>query len=296
VFLKGADDPGARLLWLDRQGNEIGQLGERANYDQPRISPDEKSVAVEVVDAQTAAVDLWIFEVERGIRSRFTFGPATMSSLPTWSPDGEVIAFRHELNAVVDIYTKAFAGTDTATGLLLGDGVDQPTDWSADGRFIAIERFGQNAGDIYILPLEEGAREFPFSTTEFNELQAVFSPDVKWLSYVSTESGRAEVYVAPFPGPGRKWQISTNGGFWPQWRGDGREIFYQTQNNRMMSVDIEYVRGSIAIGQERELFTHASGSDFDVSEDGQRFVVVHEEGQVNEPITLILNWTELAPE
>ncbi len=296
VFLKGADDPGARLLWLDRQGNEIGQLGERANYDQPRISPDEKSVAVEVVDAQTAAVDLWIFEVERGIRSRFTFGPATMSSLPTWSPDGEVIAFRHELNAVVDIYTKAFAGTDTATALLLGDGVDQPTDWSADSRFIAIERFGQNAGDIYILPLEEGAKAFPFSATEFNELQAVFSPDVKWLSYVSTESGRAEVYVAPFPGPGRKWQISTNGGFWPQWRGDGREIFYQTQNNRMMSVDIEYVRGSIAIGQERELFTHASGSDFDVSNDGKRFVVVHEEGQVNEPITLILNWTELTPE
>ncbi len=151
-------------------------------------------------------------------------------------------------------------------------------------------------GDIWILPTERDAEPFSFATTEFNELQAAFSPDVKWIVYVSTESGRAEVYVAPFPGPGRKWQLSTNGGFWPQWRADGREIFYQTQNNRLMSVDIEYVRGSIAIGQERELFTHAAGSDFDVSADGERFLVVHEEGQVNEPLTMIINWPGLVPE
>jgi hypothetical protein len=102
--------------------------------------------------------------------------------------------------------------------------------------------------------------------------------------------------VAPFPGPGRKWQISTNGGFWPQWRGDGREIFYQTATNRIMSVEIDYVRESIAIGQERELFTHSSGSDFDVTADGEQFLVVREEGQVNESLSLILNWTELVPE
>ena len=113
AFLKGSENAGSRLLWVDRDGQEIGQLGDRANYDHPRISPDEKSVAVEVVEAQTAAVDLWIFDVERGVRSRFTFGPATMSSMPVWSPDGESIAFRHELNAVVDVYVKPFAGTET---------------------------------------------------------------------------------------------------------------------------------------------------------------------------------------
>jgi Tol biopolymer transport system component len=252
-------------------------------------------VVIEVVDPHTAAVDLWIFDVERGIRSRFTFGPATMSSLPTWSPDGEQIAFRHELNAKVDIYQKSFAGTDTATTLLAGDGVDEPTDWSRDGRYLAYQRFGAGASDIWVLPLKDGGEPIPFATTEFNEIHASFSPDGKWLAYASSESGRIEVYVAPFPGPGRKWQISTNGGLFPQWRGDGREIFYQTATNRIMSVDIDYVRESIAIGQEKELFSHSSGSDYDVTADGQRFLVVREEGQVNEPITLILNWTRLAP-
>jgi Tol biopolymer transport system component len=296
VFLRGSIDPGARLIWTDRKGQEISQLGDRANYDQPRLSPDEKTVAVEVVDPQTAAVDLWMFEVERGIRSRFTFGPATMSSMPAWSPDGETIAFRRELNAVVDIYGKAFAGTDTAYSILGGDGVDQPTDWSSDGRYVAFERFGAGAGDIFVLALEEGAEPVPFATTEFNEFHAVFSPDGKWIAYGSTESGRSELYVAPFPGPGRKWQISTNGGFWPQWRADGRELFYQTQNNNLMSVDIDYVRESIAIGQERVLFNHASGADFDVTGDGQRFLIVKEDAQIDEPLTLILNWKELVPE
>jgi serine/threonine protein kinase len=296
VFLKGAEDPGSRLVWLNKEGQEVGQLGDRADYDYPRISPDGKSAAVEVIDPQTAAVDLWIFDVERGIRSRFTFGPATMSSLPTWSPDGESIAFRHELNAVVDVYVKAFAGTDTARPLLTGDTVDQPTDWSSDGRYLALQRFGAGASDIWVLPVEGSAEPIPFATTEFNELHGTFSPDAKWLAYASTESGRTEVYVAPFPGPGRKWQISTNGGFWPQWRGDGREIFYQTATNRIMSVEIDYVRESIAIGQERELFTHSSGSDFDVTADGEQFLVVREEGQVNESLSLILNWTELVPE
>jgi Tol biopolymer transport system component len=295
VFLKGSENAGSRLLWVGRDGQELGELGERANYDHPRISPDEKSVAVEVVDAQTAAVDLWLFDAERGVRSRFTFGPATMSSMPTWSPDGESIAFRHELNAVVDVYVKPFAGTETARELLHGETVDQPTDWASDSRHIALERYGANAGDIWILPLEGNGEPIPFATSEFNEIHPTFSPDGKWLGYVSTESGRAEVYVAPFPGPGRKWQISTNGGFWPQWRGDGREIFYQTQTNRIVSVEIDYVRESIAIGRENELFTHSSGSDYDVTADGQRFLVVREEGQINEPLTLILNWTALVP-
>jgi len=297
VYLRGAQSPGANLVWLDRAGKEVGRLGDRAQYSGPAISPDGKSVAVEVTDPATGAWDIWTYDVARGIRSRFTFGPAATSGAPVWSPDGQRIAYRRDLVPEANIYIRSFAGTDTATALVVDKDVDEPYSWSADGRFLAFMRFGSLAGDIWVLPTAGGiGKPVPFTTSQFNEIHPSFAPDGDWLAYVSDESGRSEVYVAPYPGPGRKWQVSTGGGFAPRWRGDGREIFFATGDNKMAAVEIEYVNGSIAIGAVHDLFEHTGASDYDVTKDGERFLVVKEEGQVDEPITLILNWTELIPE
>ena len=174
-----------------------------------------------------------------------------------------------------------------------------PSDWSSDGRFLALQSLvaGKRGWDIWIYSFEEKAAR-PFLESAYAETAPVFSPDAGWLAYASDESGRFEVYVQPFPGPGSKSQVSTAGGWQPRWRRDGRELFYREPGGRFMAVPVTVTAGSFDAGTPQPLFelrpTATPGTQYDVTADGQRFIVgvpVHPEG--TSPLTLVTNWPAL---
>ena len=303
-----------QLVWFDRSGKQIGALGEQARYGDLELTSDGGRVAVSLFDRARRGRDIWLFDIARGLRTRFTFDPADeMTSV--WSPDASRIVFNARRKGHWDLYQKASSGAGTEEELL-ADSVDKvPLDWSPDGRFIL---FGvgafQATADLWVLPLFGDRKPFPFLQTPFSEVPGRFSADGRWIAYASNESaGRYEVYVAPFPGrggapgaapgletPGDKWQVSTAGGRWPRWRSDGKEIFYLAPDKKLMSATVNGAGSAFEVGAVRPLFdTRAltignTGSMYDVSPDGQRFLVnTLAEEAAPAPITLVVNWPAL---
>jgi eukaryotic-like serine/threonine-protein kinase len=168
--------------------------------------------------------------------------------------------------------------------------------WSTDGRFILYASSGSPTGnDLFVLPLDGDRKPIPFLKTQFFEGFGQFSPDGRWVAYQSDESGKYEVYVAAFPGPVRKWQISTAGGINPRWRRDGTEIFYFAPDNKLMAAAVNGQGVSFEVGTVKPLFqTRTTGAfnEYDVAPDGQRFLInTLPEQTSSAPLTVVLNWT-----
>jgi eukaryotic-like serine/threonine-protein kinase len=298
AYQTGTATGGSQLAWFDRTGKQMGVLGDPAPYTDLELAPDGKRASVSIPDQAGKGRDIWFYDLGRGLRTRFTFGSAdALTSL--WSPDGSRVVFNSNRKGHYDLYQKASSGAGTEE-VLLEDNLDKyPGSWSPDGRFIlyvtgaATPRTGN---DLFILPLSGDRKPYPFLQTQFNERPGQFSPDGRWVAYFSNESGKYEVYVAPFPGPGGKWQISTGGGYFPRWRRDGTEIFYLAPDNKLMAAAVNGKGGSFEVGAVKPLFgTHTSGGGrdrYDVSADGQRFLISTVPEQVaSAPITIVLNWT-----
>ena len=172
-------------------------------------------------------------------------------------------------------------------------------DWSRDGRYIAFDRGSSHRDEIWILPLFGDKKPFPFLQNPVNDRYAAFSPDSKWLSYDSDESGRTEVYVAPFPQGNGKWQVSTSGGRQSRWRPDGKELYYLSPDDKLMAVTIQEKSGSLEIGNPQTLFQANLAKTtglvpYDVAVDGKKFVLLTPPAQsIPEPITLVTNWMTL---
>ena len=294
VYQTGESNAGSQLAWFDRGGKQAGVLGDKALYQDFSLSPDLQKVAVAVSDPRIGPPDLWIYE--RGLRTRFTFEPGP-ENRPLWSPDGSQILFGTAREGSFDMYVKSFAGSGNEELLLKAEHDELPESWSLDNRYIAYTSRGVpgTLEDIRVLPLSGDRKPIPFLNTRFLERDAQFSPDGRWMAYISDESGRDEVYVAPFPGPGRKWQISRAGGIRPRWRQDGREIYYLAEDNRITAVEVGQQGSTFEVGAARPLFTirpQRPGSIYRVSPDGQRFLVntaIAEEH--SSPLTLVVNWT-----
>lgn len=301
VYHTGALSPGTSLEWFDRRGKRLGTLGEPSVYIDLKISPDGGKVAVAVADPRIGPPDVWIFETARGLRTRFTFDPGSETN-PVWSPDGTRLVYRTStVRGIPDLYTKSVAGSGQESLLLESPLAKIPISWSSDGRFLAYETRGAatTVADIWILPFGEGGKPKVFMETRFREGQPHFSPDGRWLAYVSDESGRDEVYVTPFPGPGRKWQISTSGGYQPRWRRDGKEIFYLAPSNAITAVEVSVRADTFHVGSAKPLFQTLplrNGSAYDVTGDGQRFLVnLLLQQQSSDPMTLVINWPAALP-
>jgi eukaryotic-like serine/threonine-protein kinase len=284
----------SELAWVDRSGKKIDVLGEPADYYEPRISPDGRRVAVGVGDPG----DVWIYDVARRVRTRLTFA-ASDDFAPTWSPDGERVAFSSQRSGSGDLYAKSASGTGNDELLSSSKIFKVPNSWSPDGRYIAYIAFQGAPGskaDLWLLSLPD-RRASPLLQTEFDEVAGVFSPEGRWLAYASNESGRFEVYVQPFPGPGGKWQVSTAGGNHPRWRRDEKELFYVAPDGKIMAVELR-AGPAFEAGTPQPLFAtllkNMPGPPYDVSSDGQRILLNRPLGEESSPpITLVQNWTAL---
>jgi serine/threonine protein kinase len=290
-----------RLIWFSRQGKQLESVSVPDDYEPFRLSPNEKILAGSRLDPQTRQGDVWLFELSRGVLSRFTFD-ASYDYLPVWSPDGSRIVFATNRNGPLDLYMKALNGTGEDEALLKSDTRKLPTDWSPDGQFVLYESFDSKTSknDLWVLPVGNRHPK-PFLHAEFDERQGHFSPDGRWVAYCSDESGRYEVYVEGFPTPGGKRQISINGGTDPEWRRDGKELFYLRTDHELMAVEVK--SGSAfesdvpkALFETQVLTAGVTFlSHYVVSSNGQRFLLAFQEETKSEPINIVVNWTAELP-
>ena len=241
---------------------------------------------------------MWLFDLERSTGSRLTFDPLG-DGTPIWSPDGSRIVFGSNRLGLgqVNLYEKAAGGAGDEQLLLQSDAAKFATSWSRDGQFILFENWAPKAkAAIWYLPVAGDRQPKPLlQNAAFDHGQGQFSPDGRFVSYASNESGRAEIYVQTFPTSGSKWQISTNGGMQPLWRGDGKELFFITEDNKLMSAEIK-ADGPFQSSVPRQLFAtsikHTFGYSYATTPDGQRFLVnVPVEAGNRTPMTIVLNWT-----
>jgi Tol biopolymer transport system component/predicted Ser/Thr protein kinase len=280
-----------QLTWFNRAGQIAGAWGapDDANLRFPELSPDGKRVAI--TRGPVGSTDLWI---EEGTRtSRFTFGQGSNFNA-IWSPDGRRVVFSSTRKGVQDLYQKPADGSGSEELLLQSAETRRANSWSPDGRFI-LYYSAQNNGDLMVLPLTGDRKPYAFLSTPFNEDQGFFSPDGKWVAYESNESGRNEIYVRPFPGPGGQWQVSTGGGSMPRWRADGKELYYLAPDLKLMAAGVTVQGASLAPGTPEALFqTHvgvnANGQPYNVGRDGRFLILTEVESASSEPIHLLQNW------
>ena len=280
-----------KLVWVDRKGAEQPLPAPPHNYVMPRVSPDGQRVVAGIEEADG---QIWVYDLSRDTLTRLTF-EGTNNIDPLWTPDGKRIVFKGNKNRLFWQPADGSGPPEELTKSELGPN-SVPGSFSPDGQVLAF--MGNNpSDDLYTLPLSDGKPQ-PFLRSSSNQTAPRFSPDGHFIAYASNESGRYEIYVRPYPGPGGKWQISTDGGGEPVWNPKGRELFYRN-GNKMMAVDVT-TQGTFSAGKPRVLFegryapTPRSFQDYDVSPDGQRFLMLKatEQAQSPEQINVVLNWFE----
>jgi Tol biopolymer transport system component len=229
----------SRFTWFDRDGDQVDVLPLPEGAQSPELSPDETRLAFERTDPETGWRDVWIWEFERRVATKLTTHPANDSD-PVWSPDGRSIIFSSSRHGYPSLH-RMEVGSSAAPELIHeAQGEDWPSSWSADGRHVIFMRWspGAREGKLLLLALSDGGEPRPFLHTDAQEISAQFSPDGKWVAYVTNKTGRDEVFVVPFPPTGEVRQASTEGGSDPRWRGDGRELYYLDPERKLMAVAV----------------------------------------------------------
>ena len=288
----------AALTWVDRAGRTLEQLGAPGAYQNLVLSPDGTRVAYELLDPINGTSDLWVRDLRRGIDTRVTFDP-DIEAWPVWSPDGRRLAYGAYEKGGYALLARAWDGTGSVDTLCRADLPMVPSCWSTDGRrlfFTQVVSFSQR--QLWVLPPAPGATGTPVQQSTFSERAAQLSPDGRWLAYTTDETGRSEVFVQAYPGPGGKWRVSTGGGGASHWRADGRELFYRTPDGMLMAVPVRAEGDGLDVGAPVTLFQRPSPAStllrnsYDVSPDGQRFLVnvLLEDRDRGGTINVVINW------
>ena len=304
---------GPSLVWLDRSGKKLSTVAGSNNASDMRLAPDAQKVAYAKGDPNS---DIWVQELKRDVPMRLTFDTSVDKGAAIWSPDGSEIVFDITPGGKTPpgIYRKSASGTGQEQLLAQPKEPDSalwPTDWSRDGKFLLCvqgEIIARNRGEIWVLPLSD-RKPRVFIHAPGAAYDGQFSPDGRWVAYVSRESGREEVYVVPFDenqvsstlpleqvAMNRRWQISPNGGASPRWRRDGKELFYVAPGDQFVSVAVETKGNSFSPGETHLLFREPlslAAFPYDVSPDGQRFLVNSSGDIGTSPFMLVMNWQEL---
>jgi len=284
-----------RLVWVGRNGTEQPSAAPPHNYAYPRLSPDGRRIAVVLAEQGD---QIWLYDLARDTLTRLTF-QGSFNLVGPWTPDGKRIAFNSNKEGALNIYWQLADGSGGLERLTTSEYTQIADSSSADGQLLAFNEVNPATGrDIWVLRVSDRKAQ-PFLRSPFNEGDPQFSPDGRWIAYVSDESGRDEVYVQPYPGPGGKWQASRDGGTEPVWNHNGQELFYRT-GNKMMAVEI-MTQPSFGLGNPRMLFegpyalSPGVSSNYDVSPDGQRFLMLKPNEQTQSSptqINIVLNWFE----
>jgi len=279
-----------RLVRLDRETGKRERLAEGQYVAAPHLSPDGLRLALHGPAANDQVV---VLDLARGTVARVT-DASTNNILPIWGPDGERIVFTTDRSGREEIVSMPADGGEIDTLVPPRDVPQDAYSWSPDGRLLAINVGVRSSRDIWVLDTTSGGDAVPFLQTPFDEGDPVFSPDGRWVAYSSDESGVLEVYARPYPGPGGKIQLSTGGGFFPRWRADGTELYYQTET-ALFAVPVRWDTG-LRPARPRVLFEieAAVPLGFDVSRDGRTFYVVEldESSWQSDRIDIVLNWTD----
>ena len=264
-----------KIVWVDRSGNISPAAERERNYVGARLSPDEKSILVAILNG-SSRVDLWMYEIARQSWTRVASEPD--STDPLWSPDGTRFIFASNRNGTYNLFLLSSDLATPARQITNSKDWEFPLSWSPDGKRILINQQTPGAGsDLWMLSLDPVVETKPFLVTPAIEGSAVFSPDGRWIAYQSDASGQPEVYVLSADGGGRKWMVSNEGGTSPLWNPNGKEILYR-KGDDFMSVEVK-TEPQMEIGKPRILFTNGFFDDYDLSRDGKRFLMIHHELQ-----------------
>jgi Tol biopolymer transport system component len=288
-------DPDTQLVWFDRTGKRLGTVGEQARYGRFELSPDDRQLAFERLDADLRHGNLWLLDLVRGAASRLT-STASSDYAPVWSPDGRRIMFSSARSSSLSDIFEIGAGGASAEKLILHDATTDknPMGWSSDGRFAVVGVITKaTREDIWKMPLDGSGKVTPLVATRFSEMDAQISPDGRWFAYTSDESGRYEVYVQSFSDGSRRYRVSTSGGGRPRWRRDGKELFF-VAGGMLHSVAIA---GGEALdtGPPTPLFRLSGLADYGIAHDGRILAAVAVNESPQSSATVVLNWTSELP-
>jgi dipeptidyl aminopeptidase/acylaminoacyl peptidase len=296
TLLFGSSAAARQFEWVDRTGKEIGTVGPPNAFVFDRLSPDGRRVAT---IRSGANADLWVLDTGRYVANRLTAGHGVHIN-PVWSPDGRTILFNY--GAPFNIFRINADGAGAEERVTQSPANQYISDWSNDGRFIIYAQMTGDTGyDLWTLEVTpegkavRGASPKPYVRAPFDQGEARFSPDDRWVAYESNDSGQSEIYVQAFPDPRNKFSVSIGGGTYPAWGDGGRELYYVSNDRKLMVVALTFGAGGIEASRPRELFPvppTIAGAPFDLAPDGRRFLTMAA-GSTSQPLNVVVNWAAL---